>query len=461
MLEILANPNKYPEMSPDSIAHILHGLLDPPIRPMLEDSDALKLSFAAQSRYKHTSLPPQIFDVIEPVERLRQQESLVHTLQHIQPDGLNYMELLRGKGVDQITEAEMADVLTFVATSLDPLAWDVGSFVEAALSVGAITQTFDWVDVIEHLDREDFIIEHPHGFQAIIDAFSSAVNPNFPLDKLWGGRWTNPRSHWAVLRAFLKADNLDITRLTGIQKVLSAEDFANANSSIQVMVASFETHKLISYSAVEALLLLSLEEDTPVDVREAARQELDRAAKYTPELILCGALMIPPPWPANFESIIDRLFGAFFEGHTSYQMVFWRLWQMDKKLVTQRFIEAYMRNPLAVTRILDISQELRCLSDLLDVPNAMFVLDVASLAARREHLNLEKWLQDMLTKYGGDFWGECYRFLRLKADAEYISSREGSKSPMVGLRVGPVNTFLTVLDSRYSINLYSLQFSSS
>ncbi|KAA8914274.1 CCR4-Not complex component, Not1-domain-containing protein [Sphaerosporella brunnea] len=446
-LETLANPNKHSEMSADSIAHILHGLLDPPIRPLLEDSDALKLSFAARSRYKHTSLPPQIFDVTEPVERLRQQESLVNTLQQVGPNEMNYLELLRGKGIVHISEAEVADILTFMATSIDPLVWDAGSFVQAVQAVGALPQNFDWAEVIEHLDREDFLIE-AQGFQAILDAFSEGVSAlNFPLDKLWGGRWTHSRAHWTILRAFLKTDHIDITKLTGIQKVLSSDDFTNASSSLQLMVATFETHKLISYAAVEALLLLSLDEDGLPDVRDAARQELDRAAKYTPELILCGALMMPPPWPPNLDTIIERLFAAFFDGHTSYQMVFWRLWQMDKKLVTQRFVDAYMHNPLSVTRILDIAQELRCLSDLLEVPSAMFVLDVASLAARREHLNLEKWLQDMLSKYGADFWGECYRFLRIKADAEYMASREGSKSPMVGLRVGPVNTFLTVLDS--------------
>ena len=158
------------------------------------------------------------------------------------------------------------------------------------------------------------------------------------------------------------------------------------------------------------------------------------------------------------ESVIDSLFELFFDGHTSQQLVFWRLWQVDKNMVAQRFVDAYQRNPLTLTRIMDICQELRCLNDLLEIRNATFILDVASLAARREHLNLDKWLHEMLAKFGGDFWEECYRFLRMKADAEYLASREGNgKQTMVQLRVGPVYSFLTALDNRYTLSTSSLR----
>jgi len=454
MLEILANPNKHPEMTPEGIAHFLRELLAPPIPAFLDESEILKLSYAARSRYKHTSIPPQIINVTEPLEHMRQQESLVNTLQQYGADRVklpdNFRDVVRRKWNVQITEAEMADVLTFMATAPNASEWHSENLVQALEMEGNFAQNFDWAEVIEHLDREDFVIEGPAGLYVVTNAVHQGTqSSDFPLDRLWGGRWKYARSHWSVLRAYIKADELDITKELGIRKIFSSEDFATASSALKLMVATFETHKLISYDAVDALLHLSLEEGVPADVRTGAQQELDRAAKFTPELILCGALMTPQPWLSSLENIIENLFEIFFEGHPSHQMIFWRLWQVDKALVAQRFVDAFMRNPLTITRILDISQELRCLNDMLEVRNAMFVLDIASLAARREYLNLEKWLQEMINKYGAEFWGECYRFLKLKADAEYVASREGGKvSPMVSLRVGPVHSFLTVLDSR-------------
>jgi CCR4-NOT transcription complex subunit 1 len=312
-----------------------------------------------------------------------------------------------------------------------------------------LAQSFDWERVIEGLDREDFVLEGTEGLHVIFSALQQGTSaPDFPIYKLWGGTWNHPRAQWSVLRGYVKADILDVTRVPGIRKVFSSADFATATSGLKLMVATFETHKLISFDAVDALFHLALHESIPPDVKQAAQVELDKAAKFTPELLLCGALMVPKPWPESLERVINRLFNIFFEGHTSHQLVFWRLWQIDKPFVANRFIEYHARNPLNITRILDISQDLRCLSDLLDFQSAPFVLDVAALASRREYLNLDKWLQEMINKHGNDFVMEAYRFLRIKADAEYTQTRDGGKPTMVSLRVGPVYSFLTLLDKK-------------
>ena len=49
-----------------------------------------------------------------------------------------------------------------------------------------------------------------------------------------------------------------------------------------------------------------------------------------------------------------------------------------------------------LSRILDVAQELKALSVLLTTNLWPFVIDLAVLAARREYLNLDKWLADQL-----------------------------------------------------------------
>ncbi|EJD53330.1 hypothetical protein AURDEDRAFT_157904 [Auricularia subglabra TFB-10046 SS5] len=56
-------------------------------------------------------------------------------------------------------------------------------------------------------------------------------------------------------------------------------------------------------------------------------------------------------------------------------------------------------NPLNITRILDVAQDLKILDALLDVRPFIFALDVAALASRREYLNLDKWLADNITQH--------------------------------------------------------------
>ncbi|KAL7272945.1 CCR4-NOT core subunit cdc39 [Rhizina undulata] len=450
MIDILANSSKHPELTPEGIAFFLQQLLSDPVPAFLTDYEKLNVSYAARSRYKNTLLPQEIYNITEPIEKLRRQESLVQIFQQIGTESTSSLEACRGvlkrKWGVQLSEDEVADVLALMATSRNPMAWNADIFIRA-LQQGNLAPSFDWEQVIKSFDREDFMLESTDGLHIILSAIQQgANNPDFPIYKLWGGRWSHPRTQWSILKAYIKADDLDVTRMPGIRKVFSSADFMTASSALKLMVATFETHKFISYDAVDVLLYMVVSEHISGDVRMAAQAELDKAAKFAPELLLCGALMVPKPWTANLEGIISTLLNIFFEGHTSHQLVFWRLWQVDKALVVNRFVEYHSRNPLNITRILDISQELRCLSDLLEVQNAAFVLDVASLASRREYLNLEKWLQEMINKYGGEFVMECYGFLKLKADAEYLQAREGTKQQMVSLRVGPVHTFLTLLD---------------
>lgn len=48
-------------------------------------------------------------------------------------------------------------------------------------------------------------------------------------------------------------------------------------------------------------------------------------------------------------------------------------------------------------------QELKALTDVLETTPFAFALELAALAARREYLNLEKWLQERMAAHGLPF----------------------------------------------------------
>ncbi len=67
----------------------------------------------------------------------------------------------------------------------------------------------------------------------------------------------------------------------------------------------------------------------------------------------------------------------------------------------------YMKAPqeggeqsLRLARILDVSQDLKALSILLNGQPLMFNIDLACLAARRGYLKLDKWLSDRIRDHG-------------------------------------------------------------
>jgi len=55
----------------------------------------------------------------------------------------------------------------------------------------------------------------------------------------------------------------------------------------------------------------------------------------------------------------------FLAGHPNHQLVFMRIWQIEPTYLTDAFRDFYEENPLNITRILDVAQDLKACSCLL------------------------------------------------------------------------------------------------
>lgn len=70
----------------------------------------------------------------------------------------------------------------------------------------------------------------------------------------------------------------------------------------------------------------------------------------------------------------------------------------------------YLKNPddqAKLTKILDIAHELKPsgLSELFELGNFNFTIDLACLASKRDYLKLEKWLEDQEKDHGVSYYG--------------------------------------------------------
>jgi CCR4-NOT transcription complex subunit 1 len=157
----------------------------------------------------------------------------------------------------------------------------------------------------------------------------------------------------------------------------------------------------------------------------------------------------------------------FLAGHPNHQLVFMRIWQIEPSYLTNAFRDFYEENPLNITRILDVAQDLKVnfllyslsfkilrdllmakiLESLLEVRPFTFALDVAALASRREYLNLDKWLADNVTNYGAEFLSSLIRFLEQKMDNEKTCrlSDPAGESRTMSLNPSTITIMLRVL----------------
>jgi CCR4-NOT transcription complex subunit 1 len=59
----------------------------------------------------------------------------------------------------------------------------------------------------------------------------------------------------------------------------------------------------------------------------------------------------------------------FLAGHPNHQLVFMRIWQIEPTYLTDAFRDFYEENPLNITRILDVAQDLKVRSCLPPWPS--------------------------------------------------------------------------------------------
>jgi CCR4-NOT transcription complex subunit 1 len=79
--------------------------------------------------------------------------------------------------------------------------------------------------------------------------------------------------------------------------------------------------------------------------------------------------------------------------------------QVIRTIIINSMTDWYMKahdqeQNIRLARILDVSQDLKALSILLNGQPLIFNIDLACLAARRGYLKLDKWMSDRMRDHG-------------------------------------------------------------
>ena len=123
-------------------------------------------------------------------------------------------------------------------------------------------------------------------------------------------------------------------------------------------------------------------------------------------------LLFPKALMLNFfvhsrRELLVANFQVFLGNHPNSGIIFMHAWSsttiMLRPLIMRAMAEWYGKGlqegdteHARLSRVLDVAQELKALSMLLQSNYFPFVIDLAVLASRREYLNLDKWLADQM-----------------------------------------------------------------
>jgi CCR4-NOT transcription complex subunit 1 len=318
------------------------------------------------------------------------------------------------------TEQAVGEVLGLVArTSTEGApAWNVGVLVDG---LRAANPALDWQRVAEHLDAPGFATPDASALAALMSAWRHATPDPFPLRALVGGLWANTAGQLSFLRAAAAAP----------PEVLSWAHAERRQEPLEGLHAGRSptgtpNRCWMALDLYTTLAALADSGHTP-----AVRAVLEAPRKACPELLLLGAASVTGGWGPLQAELVDSLVAAYVAPHPNSAAVLARLWALSPSAVVRAMAALHAKDPAAVARALDVCQELRCLAAALDAAPPPFCLELAALAARREFLNLEKWLGEQCAARGVAFMQAAVAFLDLKLRDDAPHQPEGAAVSVV------------------------------
>ncbi|XP_063970716.1 CCR4-NOT transcription complex subunit 1-like isoform X2 [Lytechinus pictus] len=289
--------------------------------------------------------------------------------------------------------------------------WDVDTFIKV---VRELAPHINFKEVVFELDHPGFYIGDSQSLRLVKTALIRGLQQEvFPVEALYTRVWKNFEG-----------------QLSWIQQALSQPDiFCFADYPCHPVVIDIlkappeeENRKIATWKSLELVeVLLKLSETGKY---EQVKNLFSFPIKHCPDMLLLALLQVQPTMTPLRLELIAVLMPIFLGNHPNSGIVLHYAWHGQgqsptiRQIVMHSMADWYMRgdsDQTRLSRILDVAQDLKALSLLLNATPFLFVIDLACLASRREYLKLDKWMTDKIREHGESFVQTCVKFLKRRA----------------------------------------------
>ncbi|XP_043661470.1 CCR4-NOT transcription complex subunit 1 isoform X4 [Drosophila teissieri] len=276
--------------------------------------------------------------------------------------------------------------------------WKPDVFVQALKEV---VPQLNWKDVCMELDHPEFVLKDRIGLELLLTILRLATGSNiFPHPECIYRHWANTEGQLSLIATMLKNPDL-----------FSFADFVFSQPALDVLkTAPDADNKEISawksLHLVEVLLSIA-DKGYYTQVHELFKFP----AQNCPDVLFLALLNTSPPMTPLRQDLFNQLIPTFLGNHPNSNVILASAWSSNNFQLRSNIMNAmsewYLRgnefDQVKLSRILDLAQDLKALSALLNARSFLFIIDLACLASRREYLKLEKWLTDKIREHGEPF----------------------------------------------------------
>ncbi|XP_077595839.1 CCR4-NOT transcription complex subunit 1 isoform X5 [Stigmatopora nigra] len=286
--------------------------------------------------------------------------------------------------------------------------WNVEVLIDV---VKEVNPNLNFKEVTYELDHAGFLIRDSKGLHVVVYGIQRGLGMEvFPVDLIYRP-WKHAEGQFSFIQHSLMSP-----------EVFCFADYPCHTVAIDILKAppeddNREIATWKSLDLVESLLRLS-----EVGQYEQVKQLFSFPIKHCPDMLVLALLQISTSWHTLRHELISTLMPIFLGNHPNSAIILHYAWHGQgqspsiRQLIMHSMAEWYMRgeqyDQAKLSRILDVAQDLKSLSMLLNGTPFAFVIDLAALASRREYLKLDKWLTDKIREHGEPFIQACVTFLK-------------------------------------------------
>ncbi|CAG5118083.1 unnamed protein product, partial [Candidula unifasciata] len=320
--------------------------------------------------------------------------------------------------------------------------WNVDIFLQI---IKEMNPHLSWREVVSHLDHKGFLIPSRKGLRLLVHVISRGIQEPFPTDLVYKP-WNNTEGQLSFLIQALKhPDVFCLADHKGDTPTVATDILKSAPNEDDREIATWKC-----LSLVETLLRLS-DSGHHAPILELFKAPIAKC----PDILVLALLQITPTWNRLKQDLISKLMPIFLGQHANSAVILHYAWHHQghssniRTLIMHSMAEWYMRgephDQVRLSRILDVAQDLKALSMLLNATPYAFVIDLACLASRREYLKLDKWLSDKINEHKEAFIQACVTFLKRRCP-QLLGMPVKEEPPQTRSQQLPPETVVTMLN---------------
>ncbi|KAI6214776.1 hypothetical protein M3Y94_00308400 [Aphelenchoides besseyi] len=293
-----------------------------------------------------------------------------------------------------------------------PLPWDGKIFADA---VKELSPNLDWDKVIDSFDQTQYFnVRNQYALKFLTDILLTAFKDStFPIDKLYTAWPTNKAGHLSWL-----------TQITNHPTIFNVFDYPHklVNTQCLKVLPDESDRSLMTWRCLDIIdVLFRLGENTTFSRIVYTLLQNPGPIHKCPDILALVIVQLTSNLTAFRVYVFRQVITQLINGHANSVPVLNYVWNVERNteafhsVITTCFVDHYaFDDPTRLTRILELAHELKPngLGELFNLQQYTFAIDLACLAARRDFLKLDKFLDDKLNDVGEPFAQHLCHFIK-------------------------------------------------